>query len=86
MIKNKISLCAVGVILVLGMLSPQSLRGRYKMVVANGMRFFEIEELNHLFQTCQTGHPSGYGQIEETFSLDAMVMIAEWILKVTKEP
>lgn len=37
--------------------------------------------LNHLFQTAETGHPSEYGTIEETWSPDAMDRIAEWILE-----
>lgn len=35
--------------------------------------------LNHLFQTAETGSPSEYGSIEETFSPSALETIAEWI-------
>lgn len=37
--------------------------------------------LNHLFQHAQTGAPSEYQSIEETWSVDAMELIADWILK-----
>lgn len=36
--------------------------------------------LNHLFQTCQTGSPQEYGQIEETFSPDVLKEMGNWIL------
>lgn len=44
---------------------------------------FTVEELpglNHLFQTAETGAPSEYGQIEETFSPLALDRISHWIL------
>lgn len=37
--------------------------------------------LNHLFQHCSTGLPNEYALIEETFSPEALEMIADWILK-----
>ncbi len=39
--------------------------------------------LNHLFQSSATGLPTEYGQIEETFSLPAMLQIAAWIKETT---
>lgn len=42
--------------------------------------------LNHLFQTAETGHPSEYGQIEETWSPAAMELIATWILETVGRP
>jgi fermentation-respiration switch protein FrsA (DUF1100 family) len=41
----------------------------------------ELEGLNHLFQTADTGDESEYGKIEETFSPVAMKLIADWILQ-----
>jgi hypothetical protein len=41
----------------------------------------ELEGLNHLFQTAETGDELEYGRIEETFSPGAMEVIARWILK-----
>ncbi len=44
----------------------------------------EIENLNHLFQNCDTGSPTEYFKIEETFSEDVMKLIAKWIHTNTK--
>jgi hypothetical protein len=41
-----------------------------------------IPGLNHLFQHCKTGLPSEYGNIEETFSTDALEIISDWIIKL----
>ncbi len=44
---------------------------------------FELVEfagLNHLFQHCTTGSPSEYGEIEETFSIEVLEKMTEWIL------
>ena len=40
--------------------------------------------LNHLFQTAKTGSPTEYGTIEETFSPEALKMIKDWIIQITK--
>ncbi len=42
----------------------------------------ELPNLNHLFQTAQTGSPSEYGKIEETISPLALKTIGDWILKI----
>jgi hypothetical protein len=39
----------------------------------------EMEGLNHLFQTAETGSPTEYANIEETFSPRALATISEWI-------
>lgn len=39
----------------------------------------ELEGLNHLFQTAQSGSPTEYASIEETFAPSAMQRISEWI-------
>lgn len=44
----------------------------------------EIKGLNHLFQTANTGSPSEYVQIEETFSPQAMSLISEWIKQLER--
>lgn len=41
-----------------------------------------LPELNHLFQHCNTGLPSEYNQIEETFDPDALELISDWILQL----
>jgi len=40
----------------------------------------ELPGLNHLFQPSETGSPSEYGQIPETFSPVALKIISDWIL------
>jgi pimeloyl-ACP methyl ester carboxylesterase len=48
-----------------------------------GNRDFTVEtipDLNHIFQTAQTGLPDEYGKIEETFSPQALDVITRWIL------
>ena len=42
----------------------------------------EIPNLNHLFQECETGAPSEYFKIEQTFSPKALNIVSEWILEV----
>jgi len=44
----------------------------------------ELEGLNHLFQTADTGDETEYGKIEETFSPVAMKLIADWILQLVE--
>lgn len=39
----------------------------------------EFPGLNHLFQTCKTGSPSEYAQIEETFAPLALDALTTWI-------
>lgn len=58
-----------------------------KALKESGNKDFKTQSfpnLNHLFQTCQTGSPSEYGQIEETFSPNALKVIGDWVTsKVT---
>ncbi len=44
----------------------------------------KIENLNHLFQECETGAMAEYGQIEQTFAPKALRMISDWIRSKTK--
>ena len=39
----------------------------------------ELPGLNHLFQTCKTGAPAEYAQIEETIAPSALSAIADWV-------
>ncbi|MCB0258835.1 MAG: prolyl oligopeptidase family serine peptidase, partial [Calditrichaeota bacterium] len=51
---------------------------------AGGNKDFTVQELsglNHLFQTAETGAPSEYAHIEETFAPSAMALISDWIRK-----
>ncbi len=43
-----------------------------------------LDNLNHLFQHCETGSVTEYPYIEETFSVEAMKIIADWINKSRK--
>jgi hypothetical protein len=47
----------------------------------NDVTIMRLPGLNHLFQTSETGSPSEYGRIEETFSPLALKIIGDWILK-----
>lgn len=44
-----------------------------------GVTVRTLDDLNHLFQTAETGSPSEYGRIEETFDPGAIDVIVEWI-------
>ena len=44
------------------------------------VKTIELPGLNHLFQHCKTGLPAEYGNIEETFSPEALRIISDWIL------
>jgi len=49
---------------------------------AAGNKDFEVAELpglNHLFQASETGSPSEYGVIQETFDPDALTKILTWL-------
>jgi hypothetical protein len=39
----------------------------------------EFKDLNHLFQTSETGALSEYSEIEETFAPVALNFVSEWI-------
>ena len=45
-----------------------------------------LPDLNHLFQHADTGHPSEYGTIEETWAPEAMELIANWINETVSRP
>ncbi len=63
-----------------------NLRGIEAALARGGNDRYEIHalpDLNHLFQRARTGAPSEYAAIEETWSVDAMDLVADWILGVT---
>ncbi len=54
-----------------------------KALKEGGNKDFQIKSfpnLNHLFQTCQTGSLQEYGQIEEIFSPNVLKEVGNWIL------
>jgi pimeloyl-ACP methyl ester carboxylesterase len=54
-----------------------------KAAGAKDVTVVRLPKLNHLFQTSETGSPSEYGKIEETFAPVALKTIGDWILKRT---
>jgi len=51
------------------------------------VKTMELQNLNHLFQTCTTGDVSEYGSIEETFSPEALSAMSKWIrAQVDRDP
>jgi len=44
----------------------------------------KLPGLNHLFQKSETGLPTEYAKIEETFNPDALKIIGDWLQSVTK--
>lgn len=64
--------------------SRQNLDAIEKALKAGGNIQYVIKEmkgLNHLFQHSETGSPSEYAKIEETFSEEALKLIVDWIKK-----
>ncbi|MBK8980495.1 MAG: hypothetical protein IPM29_31725 [Planctomycetes bacterium] len=47
------------------------------------VRIITLDGLNHLFQNADTGSPSEYASIEETFAPEALDRISGWIRHVT---
>ncbi|MFC6268038.1 alpha/beta hydrolase family protein [Frigoriflavimonas asaccharolytica] len=83
--KIKIPVLAINGSLDLQVSAKENLDGIKKSLTKAGNKEFkivELEGLNHLFQTTNTGNPSEYGQIEETFSPRALNEMTEWILKL----
>lgn len=44
----------------------------------------KLKNLNHLFQTSETGSPSDYAKIEETMSPVVLKIVADWVLSISK--
>ncbi|MBL8760023.1 MAG: alpha/beta fold hydrolase, partial [Phycisphaerae bacterium] len=49
----------------------------------NDVSIKELPSLNHLFQHSQTGAPSEYSTIEETFAPEALEVVSSWIREKT---
>lgn len=50
----------------------------------NAVTATELPGLNHLFQTCKTGSPAEYADIEETIAPAALNMVSSWIREQAK--
>lgn len=64
--------------------AKENLEGIKKSLKKAGNKAVVIKEfasLNHLFQKAETGAPSEYAQIEETFNPEALEFISAWVLK-----
>lgn len=48
------------------------------------VKTIEYPNLNHLFQTTETGLPSEYGELEETFSVKVLEDVTQWLKTVFK--
>ena len=62
----------------------ENLREIEAALLRGGNTSYEIRafpDLNHLFQHSETGAPSEYQAIEETWSVEVMEVIADWILR-----
>lgn len=62
--------------------SPKENLEGIKNAVKSPLKAVELASLNHLFQESKTGSVAEYGSIEQTFSPDALEMIATWIKEV----
>ncbi len=66
----------------LQVLSGENLKAYERIFKKSGLEDYQLIEMknhNHLFQHCQTGLPLEYGNIEETFSLEALELLQDWI-------
>jgi uncharacterized protein len=63
----------------------ENLEAIEKIMKKNGNKAYQIksyEDLNHLFQHCNTGLPSEYAEMEETLSAEVLKDISDWISKL----
>ncbi|ASB50562.1 alpha/beta hydrolase family protein [Alkalitalea saponilacus] len=64
----------------------ENLQAIEEALLQSGNKSYKIvkfDGLNHLFQECETGLPSEYSQIEQTFAPVALDEITKWILTQT---
>jgi len=61
------------------------LRRVYEMSGNKDFTVVEIEGVNHLFQTAQSGSPALYGAIEETMAPSVLTAVGTWIGKHTSQ-
>lgn len=69
---------------VLADVNQDGIKKALKTADNEGFTIFKIKNLNHLFQECETGAMSEYGQIEQTFSPKALMIISDWIQSKTQ--
>jgi pimeloyl-ACP methyl ester carboxylesterase len=61
------------------------LRKAYETSGNKDFTVVEIEGVNHLFQTAQSGSPALYGAIEETMAPSVLMAVGNWIVKHTSQ-
>jgi pimeloyl-ACP methyl ester carboxylesterase len=65
--------------------ADDNLKGIEKALKRNKkVNLMKFEGMNHLFQSCETGSPLEYAQIEETFSEKVLNVMADWLLSDVK--
>lgn len=47
-------------------------------------KILALDNLNHLFQHCQTGLQTEYGEIEETISTEVLDIMSTWIVEINR--
>jgi hypothetical protein len=65
----------------------ENLEAIEEALIAGGNKNYlikELSDLNHIFQTAETGSPDEYARIEETISPVTLELIGDWILEQTK--
>lgn len=81
--KVKCPVLAINGELDLQVTSKENLEGIKKSLAKAGNKNITIKEikgLNHLFQKTETGAPSEYASLEETFNEEVMNFVSDWIL------
>lgn len=69
---------------VLPKLNAEAVKKHLTAAGNNDFKTVEMEGLNHLFQTCETGSMGEYIKIEETIAPAALNAMSEWILERIK--
>jgi dienelactone hydrolase len=67
--------------------AAMNLEGIRRHLAGNGNKRITVKaypHLNHLFQTCKTGAPAEYAELEETISPAVLQDITTWILQQTR--
>ena len=60
-------------------LNLPAIKAAFKAGGKTNYKMVELENLNHLFQNCETGGLEEYQSIEETFSPKALKLVSDWI-------
>ena len=73
-------------LLVLSSINLPSIREALATGSNQDVTIIVLPDLNHMFQTCETGAPEEYGRIEETVSPKALHLMGDWILSRVAKP